>query len=512
MKVNYDSWNELLSDIMSEGNVAQGKAIKSIVNTDKHLFITGRGGVGKSVFIQRISSLLDDCAIVAPTGVAALNVKGSTIHSFFGLDLDPYIPKINKGKFWNSGKGFRSGDLSDRIKKLKTLIIDEISMVRADLLDKVADVLRSVNRNNKPFGGVRLIMFGDLSQLPPIVDNNVSSFFYSFYRTRYFFSSKALMASGFEVHYFTKVYRQKDEDFINILDHIRFNKMTEEDKKKLESRVRRPEDGVKYINLVPTNNKANDINMVNLMNINSEEKVFRAIVRGIPPKQAPCEDELHVKKGCQIMITKNIGTAVNGSIGTIVGFTEEIAAKMNMDFHNMSMKGISVTDEMKEGYVRMKQADGIIVELNGKEGKPIIVQRETWENISYSVNNRVLQSVSRGAITQYPIKLGYAISIHKSQGMSLDAAYIDVSGSFESGQSYVAMSRIRSLDGLYMMKEINDHDIIADEEVIDFYDRINNGETDIKPVPIKQAMADVKEESKKNAKRQEVIDFGEWGL
>lgn len=159
MKINYDSWNDLLSDIMSEGNVAQGKAIKSIVNTDKHLFITGRGGVGKSVFIQRISSLLDDCAIVAPTGVAALNVKGSTIHSFFGLDLDPYIPKINKGKFWNLGKGFRSGDSGDRIKKLKTLIIDEISMVRADLLDKVADVLRSVNRNNKPFGGVRLIMF-----------------------------------------------------------------------------------------------------------------------------------------------------------------------------------------------------------------------------------------------------------------------------------------------------------------------------------------------------------------
>ena len=170
------------------------------------------------------------------------------------------------------------------------------------------------------------------------------------------------------------------------------------------------------------------------------------------------------------------------------------------------------SDEMKEDYIRMKQADGIIVKLNGKEGKPIIVQRETWENISYSVNNGVLQSVSRGSITQYPIKLGYAISIHKSQGLSLDAAYIDVSGSFESGQSYVAMSRIRSLDGLYMMKGINDHDIIADEEVIDFYNRINNGETDIKPVSIKQAMADVKEESKKNAKRQEVIDFGEWGL
>lgn len=212
------------------------------------------------------------------------------------------------------------------------------------------------------------------------------------------------------------------------------------------------------------------------------------------------------------MITKNIGTAVNGSIGTIVGFTEEIVAKMNMDFNSMRMNGISITDEMKEDYIRMKQADGIIVKLNGKEGKPIIVQRETWENISYSVNNGVLQSVSRGSITQYPIKLGYAISIHKSQGLSLDAAYIDVSGSFESGQSYVAMSRIRSLDGLYMMKGINDHDIIADEEVIDFYNRINNGETDIKPVSIKQAMADVKEESKKNAKRQEVIDFGEWGL
>lgn len=471
--MDFENANDLLQSIMNEGNVAQGKAMKLIFTTKNHIFITGRGGTGKTFFLKRILPFLGSVSIVAPTGIAALNAGGSTIHSYFGFNLDPYIPEIKNGKLWNHESSWVNPEKIKMIKSLDTLVIDEISMVRADLLDRIGDILRKVRKNNKPFGGVRLLMFGDLSQLPPIVNDDI---FFNYYDSRYFFSSKSLMLAGYNVCYFEKNYRQKDEKFINILDNIRFNSLTKSDIDTLNDRVYVPSDDIGCISIVPTNQKAASINTNKLNMIPNESVIFNSLIIGTPPKESPCEQILELKIGAQVMITRNGSNYVNGSVGHVIGFEK------------------SENDD--------SDIICILVKLSSN-GEIVKIHQATWNNIKYVDMGGVVGKVELGSITQFPIKLGWSISVHKSQGLSLDNAYIDTSRSFESGQVYTAMSRCRTLEGLYLMNKIDKKDIMVDDNISNYYNKMKKNDYVFDPLPISDIM---------NKKDDCLIDFEKYGL
>ncbi len=416
-----------------------------VKKTDRSIFLTGRAGTGKTTFLHSVkANSLKRLVVVAPTGVAAINAKGVTIHSFFQMPFGPILPDEtsiqNRGTTFN--RKFNRTKI-DIIRSLDLLIIDEISMVRADLLDGIDLVLRRYKDRAKVFGGVQVLMIGDLQQLSPVVKNNEWELLKAYYKTPYFFSSKAFQqchAIGIELKH---IYRQDNEKFIKILNQIRNNKLTQRSANELNKRympdfVPSNEEG--YITLTTHNNRANDMNRFELKKIKSKSFFYTAEVEGkFPEYSYPTHGELELKIGAQVMFIKNDSSSekryFNGKIGKIIHLNRE---------------------EVK-------------VQCPGDEFE-IVCTPEIWENVTYSIDQRTKEISENwtGSFAQIPLRLAWAITIHKSQGLTFDKAIIDAEASFAHGQTYVALSRCRTLEGIVLKSKINEKSIINDGRVLSF--------------------------------------------
>lgn len=421
-----------------ELNASFREALDLMEKTDKGVFITGRAGTGKSTLLRLFrTTTRKKLVVLAPTGVAALNVKGQTIHSFFGFPGRPLSPKDIK-KVRNKKV----------YKNLETIIIDEISMVRADLLDNI-DLFLRLNRNNpEPFGGVQMLFFGDLFQLPPVVASDAEvMLFNNYYESPYFFSAH-LFDRGYtmemlELH---KVYRQENRYFLRLLDAIRTNRMDFEDLEELNERYL-PEFDLEdhYITLSPRNYKVDQINERRLNELKEQEEVFFADVKGnFDPRLYPTEQALKLKLGAQVMFIKNDPEKkfVNGTIGKVLAFGNN-----------------TVKVEIKE---------------EGKE-KVIEVGKLDWEVLKYvpgKEDDKSIETEVVGTFSQIPLRLAWAITIHKSQGKTFERIIIDMGkGAFEHGQTYVALSRCTSLEGVILKQPIQMKDILTDFRIVEFYEQ-----------------------------------------
>lgn len=427
-------------------------ARRIIEGTGTSLFLTGKAGTGKTTFLRNLrSSSRKRIVVCAPTGIAAINAGGVTLHSFFQLDFGPFVPGMNNGtrrKFSYSKEKLRI------IRGMDLLVIDEVSMVRADLLDAVDDVLRRLRDRTKPFGGVQLLLIGDLQQLAPVVREEERHLLEGRYKSLFFFDSVALQQLPYETVELNEVFRQKDTDFLGMLNAIRENRADKTVLDKLNSRCIpgfNPCDDEGYIRLTTHNGIANDINRQKLDELPAQPHVFECHIEGkFPETSYPADPELTLKVGAQVMFIKN-DTGMdrayyNGMIGQVVAIDEEY--------------GVAVRPQ--EG------------------GEIIQVQPVDWDNISYTVNPETKEIVERkeGTFTQFPLKLAWAVTIHKSQGLTFDRAIIDVKRSFAHGQTYVALSRCRTLQGLVLVNPVSPSSIINDTSVHRFYNDHNCDDID----------------------------------
>lgn len=427
-----------------------------ITQTRHSVFLTGKAGTGKTTFLRRLRT--ENCkrmVVLAPTGIAAINAGGSTLHSFFQLPFSPYIPGANYSK-----ETFRINRKKLRmIRSLDLIVIDEISMVRSDLLDSVDAVLRRIRRSELPFGGVQLLMIGDLSQLAPVVTDEEWQLLSRHYTTPYFFSSHALSRLPYTTIELTHVYRQSDEHFIALLNSIREGNVDASVLNAINRRYKpdfHPEEGKRYIRLVTHNRMADMINRSELERIPNPAFTFSAQVKGnFPSFSFPTEDELTLKKGAQVMFVKNDPEHryVNGTIGIV---------------SCINPQGFTVRVERSDAAT----AGSAVVKANetGASFLEIDVCRDKWENTRYSLNEKTaeIEEVVDGQFLQYPVKLAWAITIHKSQGLTFDHAILDVSHSFAHGQAYVALSRLRTFEGLVLSAPIPHDAIIIDPVVRSF--------------------------------------------
>lgn len=401
-----------------------------INNTGTSVFLTGKAGTGKTTFLRHICHTTNKrCVVVAPTGVAAINANGVTIHSFFQLPFTPFLPSLkNVISEYSLNKQHVRKEKIEIIRTLDLLIIDEISMVRADLLDAIDDNLRRYRHSQRPFGGVQLLMIGDLQQLPPVVKDDEWELMKQVYPSPFFFNSKALQRTPFITIELTKIFRQSDSQFINLLNNIRQNKFDNETLNLLNTRYLpnfQPNDSEGYIQLTTHNYQAQNINSAKLESLGGESYSFEAYIEGnFPEYSYPTDNVLTLKEGAQVMFVRNDSSPekkfYNGKIATITS--------------------ISNTD--------------IIVE--DREGNTIEVKRDKWENIKYTINkdNKEIEAVVDGSFIQYPLKLAWAITVHKSQGLTFERAIIDVGSAFTYGQVYVALSRCKSFEGLVLSSPI----------------------------------------------------------
>ncbi len=415
------------------------RAISLMADSDKSLFVTGKAGTGKSTLLDHFCSNTDKKPVVlAPTGVAALNVKGQTIHSFFNFYVDVTPEKIQKRKTKP-----RNAKL---YKKLRTVIIDEVSMVRADLLDCIDVFLRMYGPDiKKPFGGVQMIFVGDLYQLPPVVAGDEGKIFSTHYETPYFFSAHAIQQLNLEVIELEKVYRQKDEEFVGLLNRIRNNSVEAKDIEHLNSRfddAAMIKDGEFYITLTTTNKKADEVNDEHLQALKG--KIYRSaahISGDFGKEYFPTATDLQFKIGAQIMLLNNDTKKrwVNGSIGVIEAIKK---------------------DEDGDEYisVRLNESDRLVC-----------VEPFAWEVFHFSFDGEQIVSEPVGTFTQYPFRLAWAITIHKSQGKTFDRVIIDIGkGTFVSGQMYVALSRCTSFEGIILKTPIKASSIRTDFRIFKF--------------------------------------------
>ena len=406
-------------------------AERYIQETGISVFLTGKAGTGKTTFLKHIvAGCSKRLAVVAPTGVAAVNAGGVTIHSFFQLPLCPYLPDVKElvteYQMPEKNRSLRK----DRVKILRTLellIIDEISMVRADILDAIDATLKRYRKNDRPFGGVQLLMIGDVQQLPPVVTESEKPFMDQVYPSPFFFNSRAFRKLGYIVIELNKIHRQRDAEFTSMLNDIRTGSPSDQTLERLNRRLDPgfdPPSGEYWIRLTTHNHQSDAINREKMDALKGKSMIFKAEIDGNYPESAyPAETELRLKKGAQVMFTRNdtSGNSMyfNGKIGTVTSLDPEII----------------VTDE------------------NGNE---IIVNREKWDNVRYEINpeTQEIQAVNDGSFTQYPLRAAWAITIHKSQGLTFDRVVIDAGKAFSFGQVYVALSRCRSLDGIVLTTPI----------------------------------------------------------
>lgn len=419
-------------------------ALEFSLRTNRSVFLTGKAGTGKTTFLRRLRDTTEkQIAVVAPTGVAAINAGGTTIHSFFQLPFTPFFP-TPEGRRDLIAKMKMQGNRRRVLQELELLVIDEISMVRADLLDAVDCVLRHYRyRNNEPFGGVQLIFIGDMFQLSPVANEEEWRILSGYYQSPYFFHSQVVLQQAPVYIEFEKIYRQTNEQFIRILNEIRNNCLSPESHALLAQRYNPlfvPPSDDSYITLTTHNYKADCINAEELAKLTTETYFFDAVIQGDYSEKAyPAEKTLALKVGAKVMFlkndTENPRRFYNGKIGRIEAFEEDTI--------------IIKSDE-----------DDELIEL----------ARTSWENIRYSVHpdTKQIEEKQLGSFIQFPLRLAWAITIHKSQGLTFDKAVIDAGEAFAPGQVYVALSRCRSLEGLVLLSKINPQSIQNSRQIIDY--------------------------------------------
>lgn len=413
-----------------------------IEHTGKSIFLTGKAGTGKTTFLKTVVQQSSKRSIVvAPTGVAAINAGGVTIHSFFQLPLSPFVPSATMKSRFDFSKEKRK-----ILSSIDLLIIDEISMVRSDLLDAIDSVLRRFRKHDKPFGGVQLLMIGDLGQLTPVVTPDDEQMLRPYYDTPYFFGSHALSLIDYVTIQLEHVYRQQDLQFLTILNHIRDGRPTDTDMQQLNSRYIpdfQPSDSEGYIRLTTHNVSADRYNETRMEQLHTKPIVYKADVDGTFPEYAyPTAPQLTLKVGAQVMFIKNDPSAehlyYNGRIGCIT--------------------------ELNAGNVIVRCHDN---------GQTVKVEPQVWENTKYTLNERTKEIESKvvGTFSQMPLRLAWAITIHKSQGLTFNHAIIDAQRSFAPGQVYVALSRCRTMEGMVLSSMLTPSAVINDESVHQYINR-----------------------------------------
>ena len=445
-------------------------ALSLIKYTRQSLFLTGKAGTGKSTFLRYIcDNVRKKHVVLAPTGIAAINAGGSTLHSFFKLPFHPLLPddpnlSLQKGRiheFFKYNKAHRK-----LLEELELVIIDEISMVRADIIDAVDRILRVYSRNlREPFGGKQLLLVGDVFQLEPVVKGDERDILQRFYPTPYFFSARVFSQIDLVSIELQKVYRQSDQTFISVLDRIRKNQAGNADPQLLNTRYGVPTDNKKeedlYVTLATRRDTVDYINERRLKELPGEAEVFHGEITGdFPESSLPTSQELVLKPGAQVIFVKNDYERrwVNGTIGIVSGFD------------------------------RIEETLYIITD----DGRECDVKREAWRNIRYQYNEekKEIEEEVLGTFTQFPLRLAWAITVHKSQGLTFSRVEIDFTGGvFAGGQAYVALSRCTSLEGIRLKTPINRNDIFVKPEIISFSERFNNRQAIDRA--LKQAQADV---------------------
>ncbi len=453
----------------NEKNQQLKLAFNFIHYTNRNLFLTGKAGTGKTTFLKNLKKISPKrMVVVAPTGVAAINAGGVTIHSFFQLSFGPQITQhVRNQNFHNNrldvGNAGRINRFSKNkinlIRSLDLLVIDEISMVRADILDAIDATLRRFKNRYQPFGGIQLLMIGDLQQLAPVIKSDEWTILKNYYETGFFFSSHALKKSDFVGIELKHIYRQSEQDFIDLLNKVRDNKMTADDLHLLNNRFKpnfSPAEDEGYITLTTHNYQAKRINEEHLKKLNTKLHRFRCTVQGDFPEYAyPADEILEVKNGAQVMFLKNDASVekryYNGKIGKVVNI-----------------------------------ADEQIEVLCPGDTETITVEPDVWENSRYSLNETSgeIDEEIVGKFIQFPLKLAWAITIHKSQGLTFEKAIIDARQSFAHGQVYVALSRCKSLNGLVLSTPLSSQSVINDETVLGFTSNVEQNQPDEKALEV----------------------------
>jgi hypothetical protein len=439
-------------------------AIQLVNQSNRNIFLTGKAGTGKTTFLKYIrENCPKQMAVVAPTGVAAINAGGVTIHSFFQLPLSPFIPETKGTGFPSHNQEISNkhslisrlrfnSDKKKVLQQLEILVIDEISMVRCDILDAIDTVLCHIRqRPQERFGGVQVLFIGDMLQLPPVIKEQEWSYLSEYYKSPYFFDSKVLEEEPPVFIEFNKIYRQRDEQFIAVLNQVRNNLLNEEGMKILDNRFlptfrRSKQDG--YIILTTHNNKATETNARELSNLDNKLFTYEAEVKEeFSDRAYPADQVLRLKVGAQVMFIRN-----------------DTAEKGKRYFNG------------KIGIVSKLETNKIFVQCHEEPGE-IEVQKETWENIRYTLNKttRQLDSDVLGSFTQYPLRLAWAITIHKSQGLTFEKAIIDAGEAFAPGQVYVALSRCTNLGGMVLQSRVKPGSLFSDPKIVEFSQRSASG-------------------------------------
>ncbi|MBD1431038.1 helix-turn-helix domain-containing protein [Sphingobacterium litopenaei] len=437
-------------------NLIFKKAVAFVNQTNQNLFLTGKAGTGKTTFLKYIrENCYKKMAITAPTGVAAMNAGGTTLHALFwlpfGVFLEDYELKWDEkdNNIYNKNRLFSTIKLTKQrraiLQELEMLVIDEVSMVRADTLDAIDVILKSVRRDMRPFGGVQVLFIGDLYQLPPVVRDQEWQILRNHYTSPFFFNAKVLRSTPLIKLELQHIYRQSDDKFISVLNNIRNNQCTQQDLEELNTHYKEdfvPDKSEQFITLTSHNRLADQINQEELAKLPGKMHNVKAVVKDDFQQGAyPTEETLTLKLGAQVMFIKNDTGEdrkyFNGKIGVV--------KELNLDKHQ-------VVVGFKDG------------------SEDVVVRRETWENIKYKYNkgeDKIEEEVL-GTFSQFPLRLAWAITIHKSQGLTFDKAIIDAGTSFAAGQVYVALSRLTGLEGLVLRSKIAPHAIRTDFQVVDF--------------------------------------------